>query len=143
VLAATDFLSVAKLILFGEASFRRALDNYMPHYHEERDHQGKSNVLLFPQKVKSRSDAAIECHQRLGGLLRYYHRKAACVFRCGVAWQGASSARNCVRSFRRGRWLPCARKFAFFSWAGRPTIGIHGHKKTGLLWKSAQISFLT
>ena len=36
-----------------------------------------SNVLLFPQKVKSRPDAAIECHQRLGGLLRYYHRKAA------------------------------------------------------------------
>ena len=36
-----------------------------------------SNVLLFPQKVKSRPDAAIECHERLGGLLRYYHRKAA------------------------------------------------------------------
>ena len=68
---------LVKLILFGEASLRRALDNYMPHYHEERNHQGKSNVLLFPQKVKSRSDAAIECHQRLGGLLRYYHRKAA------------------------------------------------------------------
>ena len=57
--------------------------------------------------------------------------------------QGASSARYCVGSFLRGRWLPCALKFAFFSWAGRPTIGIHGHKKTGLLWKSAQISFLT
>ena len=68
---------LAKLILFGEASLRRALDNYMPHYHEERNHQGKSNVLLFPQKVKSRLDATIECHQRLGGLLRYYHRKAA------------------------------------------------------------------
>ncbi len=68
---------LAKLILFGVGSLRRALDNYMPHYHEERNHQGKSNVLLFPQKVKSRPDAAIECHQRLGGLLRYYHRKAA------------------------------------------------------------------
>ena len=68
---------LAKLILFGEASLRRALDNYMLHYHEERNHQGKSNVLLFPQKVKSRSDDAIDCHQRLGGLLRFYHRKAA------------------------------------------------------------------
>ncbi len=28
------------------------------------------NVLLFPQKVKSRA-AAIECYERLGGLLRY------------------------------------------------------------------------
>ena len=46
------------------------------HYHEERNHQGKSNVLLFPQKAKSRITADIEC-QRLGGLLRYYHRKAA------------------------------------------------------------------
>ena len=68
---------LAKLILFGVGSLRRALDNYMPHYHEERNHQGKSNVLLFPQKTKSRADAAIECHERLGGLLRYYHRKAA------------------------------------------------------------------
>ena len=33
------------------------------------------NVLLFLQKVKSRA-AAIECHKRLGRLLRYYHRKA-------------------------------------------------------------------
>ena len=31
---------------------------------------GENKVLLFPQKVKSRSDAAIECHERLGGLLR-------------------------------------------------------------------------
>ena len=36
-----------------------------------------NNVLLFPQNMKSHLDAAIECHQRLGGLLRYYYRKAA------------------------------------------------------------------
>ena len=35
------------------------------------------NVLLFPQKVKSHLNDAIECHERLSGLLRYYHRKAA------------------------------------------------------------------
>ncbi len=35
------------------------------------------NVLLFPKKVMSRPDAAIECHERLGGLLSYYHRKEA------------------------------------------------------------------
>ncbi len=33
---------------------------------------GEKKVLLFLQKVKSRLDAAIECHERLGGLLRYY-----------------------------------------------------------------------
>ena len=68
---------LSKLILFGEASLRRALDNYLPHYHEERNHQGKSNVLLFPQTNKSLPEASVDCRERLGGLLRYYHRKAA------------------------------------------------------------------
>ena len=68
---------LSKLILFGVGSLRRALENYLPHYHEERNHQGKSNVLLFPQKMTSCPDAAVECYERLGGLLRYYHRKAA------------------------------------------------------------------
>ncbi len=39
---------LAKLILFGVGSLRRVLDNDVPHYHAERNHQGKSNVLLFP-----------------------------------------------------------------------------------------------
>ena len=68
---------LSKLILLGVGSLRRALDNYMQHYHEERNHQGKGNVLLFLRQTKSRPDAAIECHERLGGLLRFYHRKAA------------------------------------------------------------------
>jgi len=32
---------LSKLILFGEGSLRRALDQYMAHYHHERNHQGK------------------------------------------------------------------------------------------------------
>jgi putative transposase len=39
---------LAKLILLGEGSLRRALRHYEAHYHEERNHQGKNNVLLFP-----------------------------------------------------------------------------------------------
>ena len=61
---------LAKLILFGAGSLRRALDNYMPHYHEERNHQGKSDVLVFAHKVIAHGDATIQCHERLGGLLR-------------------------------------------------------------------------
>jgi putative transposase len=37
---------VSKLILFGEASLRRALTQYVTHYHEERNHQGKQNLHL-------------------------------------------------------------------------------------------------
>ncbi len=40
---------LSKLILFGERSLRRALSQYVDHYHEERNHQGKDNVLLFPR----------------------------------------------------------------------------------------------
>jgi putative transposase len=68
---------LSKLILFGERSLRRALQNYLAHYHEERNHQGKNNVLLFPRVRTSRRADPVQCRERLGGLLRYYHREAA------------------------------------------------------------------
>jgi hypothetical protein len=43
-----------KIILLGERSFRRALSEYVAHYHAERNHQGKSNVLLFPRVTETR-----------------------------------------------------------------------------------------
>ena len=39
---------LSHLILFGEASLRRALIQFEQHYHQERNHQGKDNLLLFP-----------------------------------------------------------------------------------------------
>jgi len=36
------------LIFFGEESLLQALKEYIIHYHEERNHQGKENRLLFP-----------------------------------------------------------------------------------------------
>jgi hypothetical protein len=47
------------------------------HYHAERNHQDKGNVLLFPQAIKTRRENPVQCRERLGGLLRYYHREAA------------------------------------------------------------------
>ena len=68
---------LSKLILFGEASLRRALNEYLAHFHAERPHQGKGNVLLFPEPTDRASPAnRVECRQRLGGLLRYYARAA-------------------------------------------------------------------
>ena len=45
--------------------------------HAERNHQGKGNVLLFPRGTNIRRDGSVQCRERLGGLLRYYHREAA------------------------------------------------------------------
>jgi len=39
---------VSKVVLFGERSLRRALVEYVEHYHAERNHQGKSNVPAVP-----------------------------------------------------------------------------------------------
>ena len=68
---------LSKLILFGERSLRRALSEYVAHYHAERNHQGKSNVLLFPRVTETRRGGPVQCRERLGGLLRYYHQEAA------------------------------------------------------------------
>ncbi len=69
---------LSKLILFGESSLRLALKHYVTHYHHERNHQGKGNLLLFPVSgYTHRTDAPVRCRERLGGLLRFYHREAA------------------------------------------------------------------
>jgi len=37
---------LSKIILFGERSLRRALGEYVEHYHAERNHQGKGPRLV-------------------------------------------------------------------------------------------------
>jgi hypothetical protein len=54
----------------------RALQQYLLHYHEERNHQGKGNRILFPLQAR-RDTGAVRCRERLGGLLKYYEREAA------------------------------------------------------------------
>jgi hypothetical protein len=69
---------LARVILFGDASLRHALHEYVEHYHHERNHQGKENVLLFPtSSQETERDSPIQCRERLGGLLKYYEREAA------------------------------------------------------------------
>jgi hypothetical protein len=69
---------LSHLILFGERSLRKALIQFQEHYHQERNHQGKSNVLLFPAPapLEPGRRRGIRCRERFGGLLRYYSRAA-------------------------------------------------------------------
>ena len=69
------------MIFFGEASLRNAVHQYLEHYHHERNHhernhQGLENQLIDPGGEVGAIAGKIECRQRLGGLLRYYHRAA-------------------------------------------------------------------
>jgi hypothetical protein len=69
---------LSKLIQFGEGPLSRTLAEFSAHYHGERNHQGKGNKLLFPDasnKTEQRGHA-VECRQRLGGLLKFYARAA-------------------------------------------------------------------
>jgi transposase InsO family protein len=64
---------LSRLVLFGEASLKRAAAEYVQHYHSERPHQGKGNLLLFPKQNRSQPQRRrIVRKQRLGGLLNYY-----------------------------------------------------------------------
>jgi len=73
----TELLS--RMILFGERSLRHCLDSYVSHYHTERNHQGKDNVILFPVAADRVGAASgdIRTRERLGGLLKFYYRNAA------------------------------------------------------------------
>ena len=70
---------LSKLILFGERPLRRSLQQYVVHYHEESNHQGKQNRLLFPlpNRRATGDNGIVRCKERLGGLLKYYEWEAA------------------------------------------------------------------
>jgi putative transposase len=70
--------ALSRLILFGERSLRHVLHEYLAHFHHERNHQGKNNVLLFPTGSQDlKRPGPLQCRERLGGLLKYYERAAA------------------------------------------------------------------
>jgi transposase InsO family protein len=64
-----------RLMLFGERRLLRVLDEFVAHYHGERNHQGLGNDLIAPEP-RSLAGIQVRCRERLGGLLRYYHRAA-------------------------------------------------------------------
>lgn len=64
-----------KMIFIGENSLRRAVSQYIEHYHSERNHQGIDNIIPFPKAASvDAPEGLIVKSERLGGLLNYYHR---------------------------------------------------------------------
>jgi len=66
---------LSQMIFVGPASLERAIAEYVAHYQEERSHQGLGNDLV--SGVEPEREGTVETTERLGGLLRYYHRTAA------------------------------------------------------------------
>jgi putative transposase len=66
---------LSRVIPMGERHLRWVIGEYVKHYHLERNHQGLGNELIEPSPETE--VGRVTCRERLGGLLRYYHRKAA------------------------------------------------------------------
>jgi transposase InsO family protein len=67
---------VDRMIMFGETSLRRVLNEYVVHHHAERPHQGLGNELINPGSENQPDNGEIVESERLGGLLRSYRRAA-------------------------------------------------------------------
>ena len=66
-----------RMIFVGQESLRHAVDEYMAHYHQERNHQGLGNRLIRATAVAAANDGPIDRRARLGGMLNFYCRQAA------------------------------------------------------------------
>lgn len=68
---------LSKLIPIGVPMLRRAVREYMEHYHRERNHQGLGNRLIAPHPLSPSKSARIDRRPRLSGILNFYERAAA------------------------------------------------------------------
>jgi len=66
-----------RLILFGESSLRRAVHEFLTHYHRDRNHQGLGNQLIVPDTHLAAFGGSVRRRERLGGMLNYYYRDGA------------------------------------------------------------------
>lgn len=66
-----------RMIFFGRRHLRYAIDEYVQHYHTERNHQGIGNRLIEGSEEGVANAGAVVARERIGGLLKYYHRAAA------------------------------------------------------------------
>ena len=60
-----------RLIPIGERHFRRAVTEFVEHYHRERNHQGLDNRLIAGT-LTTDAGGRIRRRPRLGGLLNFY-----------------------------------------------------------------------
>jgi transposase InsO family protein len=65
------------LIFLGARSLRKAVNEYVKHYHHERNHQGLNNLIPMPYSGQNLDEKrSIVKSERLGGLLNYYYRES-------------------------------------------------------------------
>ena len=66
-----------RMIFFGGKHLRCVVNEYVEHYHAERNHQGIGNRLIETTTLASPDDGPVVSRTRVGGMLKYYYRSAA------------------------------------------------------------------
>lgn len=66
---------LSRMVPLGEQHLRRAIEEYVAHYHLERSHQGLGNRLI--EGVPEGGTGTVVRRERLGGMLSHYYREAA------------------------------------------------------------------
>ena len=67
-----------RIVPLGERQLRHVVAQYVEHYLLERNHQGLGNRLITgPPAANLNAGQPVKCRERLGGLLKYYHREVA------------------------------------------------------------------
>ena len=65
------------MVILGERSLYYVMQQYLTHYHTERNHQGLDNQLIMREGAAGYQMGPVVRRERLGGMLSYYHREAA------------------------------------------------------------------
>ena len=66
-----------RVVVLGESHLRFIVQEYVEHYHGERNHQGLDIQLVEGAPASVNRGSEIHRRERIGGLLSYYHRDAA------------------------------------------------------------------
>jgi transposase InsO family protein len=66
-----------RIVPLGERHLRRAVAEFVHHYHRERNHQGLENRLIVDVPEPANLNGRVVRRERLGGFLHFYHREAA------------------------------------------------------------------
>jgi len=68
-----------KSVLPGEPSLRQTLSNHVRPYHDERNHLRQDSVIQVPAAADGigSSSTKIGTRERLRGLMKFHHRRAA------------------------------------------------------------------
>src|SRR6266446_5356273 len=69
--------ALEQMVILGERALYYTIQQYLVHYHAERNHQGLTNQLIAPEPGLGSRSGQVRRRERLGGLLSYYYRDAA------------------------------------------------------------------